>query len=175
MGLGSIVEKFAEEVVGYSFVPKMDRESALSEFVSFISRARKDLKIVAGELYPRIYNSPEILHHFEKMLGSGGELCILAHLDSDNEEAARKHFKDNNNLLPYLKSKYGDKVCISWTPERIRVHYGIADDRDIFIEEEHEPKKGRDVWYLRREKAIASKWSKKFDELAQKENIVRIL
>ena len=106
-----------------------ESERSLGEFINLINSAEKELKLVCGELDPKIYEDEKVIKALGNFLKKGGRLKII--FSSPCEE-----FKNCHPNLFKLFKKRGLKGLVDLYPAKKRPmqHFTLADTKNLLIE-----------------------------------------
>jgi sugar-specific transcriptional regulator TrmB len=111
----------------FRLVSNENFENALIEAPEFIDRAKHELKILSGTLYPDFYNAEPILKAFERAIARGVEIKILCGPEADLGK------------VPKLKEWIDErKIEVRRLLEDYSPHFMVADGgQHIRLEERH--------------------------------------
>ena len=137
-----------------SWIRPGDKERNIAEFIYFVNRATKDIKLVCGELDPSFYDDPQIVDAFYNFLKSDKDRKIefIFSKESDNlKSACQDLLIENKNLFKALNKleDWTKQVFFFWSHMRPKQHYAIVDDDASAIEEpDHKGRFDRFIKYF---------------------------
>jgi hypothetical protein len=133
------IKNFIEEIgVRARLYKSISLEDDIRLTIPLIKKAKKNIKIVTGELDSAFYNNPNVLSAFETSLKTI-EDCI--------EIIAGPIFAKNNMGIKTLLKN--EKFKLYNLPYRESSHFIVVDRKHVRIEEYHAPKEDKRFAYLR--------------------------
>jgi len=148
----------------------MGMEVTREEYTNIVNKAQESIHIVCGEFDPVFYNSDGFINAVEKFISyQGKDISIIFNGAAKSEKEAIKKLKSENkrfiNMLKTPDDSLSDIVHFYWASKRPNQHYAIIDDRTSIIEESHEERRPRDLYIIKEDTGIASKWQKMFQKI----------
>jgi len=106
-----------------------ESEKSLGEFINLIYSASKEIKLVCGELDPKIYEDEKVIKAFKSFLEKKGKLKIIFSSDC-------KEFEDSHPKLYKLiyNNGFQELVSLYTAKKRPIQHFTLADTKNILIE-----------------------------------------
>jgi len=148
-------------------------EESLAELLQFMKHTKNSLKVVTGELDPKLYERAEVINTLECLLSKGKEVRIV--FSKQNKRIApEKMLRRENPFLMDLKDDYKRKLKLYYVPKRTNAHYAVVDDRHVFFEEPHEPYAKRDAFFEYNSPEFAKQLEKRFDKLTSLKTVVKL-
>ena len=131
-----------------SWVTADDQEGNIAELIYFISRAKKEIKVVCGEMDPSLYDHPDVvneLYNFLKEDKNRKIEFVFSKTSISLKEACRSLYYGHENLFRKLDEleDWSRQVIFYWTHIRPNQHYTIIDDDASAIEEPFHKKNHR--------------------------------
>lgn len=137
-----------------------DSERSLLEYINLINSAENELKLVCGELDPKIYEDEKVIKAFENFLNKKGTLKIIF-------SSKCKEFKDSHPMLYGLfeKPDFKEFVSLNTAKKRPIQHFTLADSKNLLIEApDHLPYGKRPSIIIYNDTELGSVLENKFEE-----------
>lgn len=141
-------------------------EDSSKDLLELIRRARKEVKILTGELDPFFYEKEELIEEFKKLKILK---IIFSKGASSKEEAIKKLKEENPQLVKLFLEDEKEKISVYWKRERADIHFAVVDSDGIFLEEAHDSYSPRKVLVKYHTKLLGKEWNKQFDKIVKDE------
>ena len=147
-------------LAGYAFIPKGATKEGIAELISFLSHAKKEVRIVSGGLESAVYEKPEVISEIRGLLERGVNFRAIVG-PYEQEEFMKDHAE-----FKRLFDEYGNQIQIYSTSDTPKAHYAVIDNKHVLYEEYHKHNRPREIHYLYSAAPLAGRLKKSFEQLA---------
>ena len=164
--LDGLIDRFTDSF-GEEWFSKSQMVEAREELYRLVKSARKEIKIVSGELNGKCYETSFFADALASALARGVEASIVFHRYPNMQEAIKSMYIENERIVS-LKRKY-DNLHLYWQRERNPKHFCVVDSNAIHAEVPHGPGEDREVMVKRSTSSLGIKAEQEFDSLVERE------
>ncbi len=154
------------EEIGKSKSKMSEAREALNQLVK---SAKKEVKIVSGELNGKCYETSSFADALTDALARGVDARMIFHRYPDIQEARDSLYRENEGIV-LLKKEY-DNLHLYWQKKRNPKHFCVIDSNAIHAEVPHGPGEDREVMVMRNTSSLGKKAEQEFDAIVKRECI----
>ncbi len=164
--LDGLIDRFTDSF-GEQWFSKSQTVEAREALYHLVKSARKEVKIVSGELNGKCYETSFFADALASALARGVEASIIFHRYPDMQEAVKSMYIENEKIIS-LKRKY-DNLHLYWQRERNPKHFCVVDSNAIHAEVPHGPDEDREVMVKSSTSSLGIRAEQEFDDLVKRE------
>lgn len=160
--LDGLIDRFTDNF-GEKWFGKSEMLEAREELHQLVKSAKKEVKIVSGELNGKCYETSFFADALSGALARGAKAGIIFHRYSNVKKAKESLYTENKRIVS-LKEKY-DNLHVYWQRERNPKHFCVVDSNGVHAEVPHEPGEDREVMVMHNSSLLGRKAAEEFDRL----------
>jgi len=141
--------------------PKVKR--TLDAFLKLLRGTKHTVKIVCGEIDPKLFEVDTFVGELEKTLRRDVRVSILFTKEASTPEEAEEKIRQENLGMLTLKETYPDLLRFYWKRDREEKHFSVADARKLVVEGSHRPYGEHDTHFFQ-SRSQSQKKDREFNE-----------